>query len=80
MADVAPAKVNLRHFTFVIPVHRFVEETTVRQFKVRSRVSQFPRQVQQPEHEDWGDGMAHAGNPISFAAGGAYKRVQCVVI
>jgi hypothetical protein len=54
MADVAPAKLSLRHLACVIPVHRLVARTAMRQIKARSRVSVFPGQVQRPEHEDRG--------------------------
>jgi hypothetical protein len=45
MADVAPAELSLSHLTFVVPVHRLVQETTKRQIKARCRVSVFLGQV-----------------------------------
>jgi hypothetical protein len=39
MADVAPAKLSLRHLTVVISVNCLVADTTIRQIKTRSRVS-----------------------------------------
>jgi hypothetical protein len=46
MVDVAPAKLSLRDVPFVIQMHRLVTETTIRQFKGRSRGSVFSGQVQ----------------------------------
>jgi hypothetical protein len=62
LADVAPAKLSLRHLTFVISMHRPVAETAIRQIQARSKVSVFPRQAQRTEHKDGGGACRY---PIS---------------